>query len=198
MRARRAAEHRRPYFADRFPATLFALIVAMLILCVVDAVLTLELLPRGGAEFNPLMGCLLERGIRPFLIGKYVLTAAGMPLLLIFKNHYLFGTRFRVGYLIPIIVALYLGLIAYQTLLMAGIPRGQAAAAAVNRRPGRDWPRRVDAYRCLNRDAAGPQQPLSARASSAPISREGGHRRDARPHAPPLRPTAFSCEPIAA
>ena len=94
----------------------------MLILCLVDAVLTLMLLHCGSEEFNPLMGCLLEHGIRPFLIGKYVLTAVGLPLLLIYKNHYLFGTRFRVGYLIPIIVTLYLVLIAYQTFLIVGFP----------------------------------------------------------------------------
>ena len=57
-----------------------------------------------------------------FLIGKYVLTAVGLPLLLIFKNHCLFGTRFRVGYLILVIVALYLVLIAYQTILIVGFP----------------------------------------------------------------------------
>ena len=66
MRARRAAEHRRPYFVDRFSATLFVLIIAVLILCVVDAVLTLVLLHRGSEEFNPLMACLLKHGIRRF------------------------------------------------------------------------------------------------------------------------------------
>ena len=121
MRARRAVEHRRPYFVDRFPTTLFILIIAVLLLCLVDAVLTLDLLQRGSEEFNPLMSCLLQHGMRPFLIGKYAMTAIGLPLLLIFKNHYLFGTRFRVGYLIPIIVVLYLVLIAYQALLIVGI-----------------------------------------------------------------------------
>ena len=42
----------------------------------------------------------------------------GLPLLLIFKNYYLFGTRFRVGYLIPLIVVMYLVLIGYQLVLM--------------------------------------------------------------------------------
>jgi NADH:ubiquinone oxidoreductase subunit 2 (subunit N) len=120
MRARRAAEHCRPYFVDRFSATLFLAIIAVLIFCVVDAVLTLELLHRGSEEFNPLMGCLLQHGVRPFLVGKYVLTAVGLPLLLIFKNYYLFGTRFRVGYLLLVIVALYLILITYQAILIVG------------------------------------------------------------------------------
>ena len=120
MRARRAAEHSRAYFVDRFPASFLAMIIAVPILCVVDAVLTIELLHRGSEELNPLMGSLLARGVGPFLIGKYAMTAVGLPLLLIFKNHYLFGTRFRVGYLIPIIVAAYLVLIAYQTILIVG------------------------------------------------------------------------------
>lgn len=118
MQARRAEEHGRHYFVDRFSAWMFGAIVANLILCIVDAVLTLHLIHAGGEEFNPLMACLLARGTSWFVLGKYVLTAAGLPLLLIYKNHYLFGTRVRVGYLLGLIVALYLVLIAYQTCLI--------------------------------------------------------------------------------
>ena len=41
-------------------------------------------------------------------------------MLLIFKNHYMFGTRLRVGHLIPLAVALYTILIGYQLALMEG------------------------------------------------------------------------------
>jgi hypothetical protein len=84
----------------------------------VDAVLTIELISAGGAEINPVMDRLLDCGILAFVLGKYALTAVGMPLLLIFKNYYLFGTRFRVGYLLPLIVAMYAVLISYQLVLM--------------------------------------------------------------------------------
>ena len=66
------------------------------------------------------MAGLLEDGIQPFLVIKYALTAGGLPLLLIFQNHYLFGTRVRVGYLIPVTVALYAVLIGYQLMLIHG------------------------------------------------------------------------------
>ena len=64
------------------------------------------------------MNRLLEHGVLPFLLGKYLLTVIGLPVLLIFKNYYLFGTRVRVGYLIPLLVVLYasyLGINSFST-----------------------------------------------------------------------------------
>ncbi len=93
------------------------LIVSLLTATILDGVITLHLIDIGCVEINPLMSRLLRIGMVPFLLGKYVLTATGLPLLLVFKNHYLFGTRFRVGYLLPIFVALYMILLAYQLRL---------------------------------------------------------------------------------
>ena len=118
MRCRRADEHRRPYFVDRFSPTMLMFLLMLLVATLIDAVLTIRLLEAGGHEVNPVMNRLLEHGVLAFLLGKYLLTVFGLPLLLIFKNYYLFGTRLRVGYLIPVIVALYATLIAYQLLLM--------------------------------------------------------------------------------
>ncbi len=97
---------------------MFIGVLALVIASLVDAILTVQLLFAGGKEINPLMDGLLAYGIGTFVLGKYVLTVAGLPLLLIFKNHYLFGTRLRVGYLVPIVVALYMVLIGYQLMLM--------------------------------------------------------------------------------
>lgn len=118
---RRAEEHRRPYFVDRFASSTFLVIMMLVVASLLDAILTIQLLGAGAQEVNPVMDGLLLYGIEPFLLGKYVLTVAGLPLLLIFKNHYLFGTRFRVGYLIPATVALYAVLIGYQLMLMQQI-----------------------------------------------------------------------------
>jgi hypothetical protein len=117
-RNRRAGEHQQSYFVDRFSPVMFVGVLALVAASLVDAVLTMQLLFAGGKEVNPLMDNLLSYGVGPFVLGKYVLTVAGLPLLLIFKNHYLFGTRLRVGYLIPMTVALYMVLIAYQLVLM--------------------------------------------------------------------------------
>jgi hypothetical protein len=46
------------------------------------------------------------------------LTVVGLPLLLIYQNHYLFGTRIRVGYMIPFTLVLYAVLIVYQIVLI--------------------------------------------------------------------------------
>ncbi len=118
MRLRRSHEHRRPYFVDRFPPALLAFILLLLLGTIVDAILTLHLLQAGAEEINPVMSCLLDYGILPFFLGKYLLTVVGLPLLLVFQNHYLFGSRFRVGYLIPATVTLYLLLIGYQVVLV--------------------------------------------------------------------------------
>jgi hypothetical protein len=118
MRNRRGSEHRRPYFVDRFSCGML-LGVAMLILAsLVDAILTVHILQAGGEEINPLMDRLLSHSVEAFVLGKYVLTVVGLPLLLIFKNYYLFGTRLRVGHLVPAAVATYGVLIGYQILLI--------------------------------------------------------------------------------
>ncbi len=87
---------------------------------ILDAAITLILIEDGCEEVNPVMGFFLSHGPLSFLMGKYVLTVAGIPVLLIFKNFYLFGTRLRVGYLIPIFIFLYAVLIGYQFTLLHG------------------------------------------------------------------------------
>ncbi len=93
-------------------------IVLLLGASIVDAVLTIHLIRAGANEINPVMNHFLGQGIEAFLTAKYILTAAGLPLLLIFQNYYLFGTRLRVRYLIPLAVTLYAVLIGYQVVLV--------------------------------------------------------------------------------
>jgi hypothetical protein len=118
MRNRRSEEHRQPYFTDRFSPLIFLGILTLIAATFLDAGLTVYVLYSGGCEVNPLMARLLDHSVEAFVIGKYLLTVVGLPVLLIFRNHYLFGTQFRVGYLIPVSVALYAVLIAYQVLLI--------------------------------------------------------------------------------
>ena len=116
--ARRAVEHARPYFVDRFPPSLLVLIILLLLASMADAVITILLVQAGGTEVNPLMDLLLAQGVPWFLVAKFLLTAVGLPVLLILGNFYLFRTRFRVKYLIPLFLGLYVVLIGYQLCLM--------------------------------------------------------------------------------
>jgi hypothetical protein len=117
-RPRRELERRGGYFVDRFDAITLAMIVGLLGLTIADGVLTIELLDTNSEEINPVMAHLLMRGHSAFLIGKYVLTAAGLPFLVAYKNHPMFGTRFRAGFVLPVFVGLYLVLVVYQTQLL--------------------------------------------------------------------------------
>src|SRR5262249_52443160 len=90
MHNRRSAEERRDYFVDRFSTAAFLWVMLLLTLSIVDGVITLQLLDVDCQEINPFMSYLLRRGSTAFMLGKYVLTAAGIPILLIFKNFSLF------------------------------------------------------------------------------------------------------------
>jgi len=115
---RRSEERQGAFFIDRFDPVTLAMIVTLLCLTIADGVLTIELLDTNSEEINPLMQHLLTRGHSAFLLGKYVLTAMGLPLIVVYKNHPFCGTRFRVGFLLPVFIGLYVTLISYQWILL--------------------------------------------------------------------------------
>ena len=118
MGPRRSEERYATIFSDRFDALTLAMVMTLLSLTVVDGVLTLELLDLNSEEANPFMGHLLKRGPLDFLLGKYVLTAMGLPFIVVYKNYPMFKTRFRIGFLLPVFISLYVALISYQCMLL--------------------------------------------------------------------------------
>jgi hypothetical protein len=115
MRNRRADDRERYLHFDRFPATTFILVLALLILTLADGILTLVLLEeRYFEEANPVMRALIARGPTTFVVGKYLLTVFGLPFLLIFAQHRIFLPRLRVGHVLPTAVVLYVVLLIYQ------------------------------------------------------------------------------------
>ncbi len=110
----------------------------LLVLTIVDGLITVALLDRGFEEANPFMRFLLDRGTNAFFIGKYVLTALFLPVALVMNQYRLFGTRFRVGHIIPIVTGLYLVLIVYQIALWNLKPdRASARPSSVSIAPSR-------------------------------------------------------------
>ena len=100
--------------ASGFAPTSGAFATLVLVLSTIDAAATLVLLGAGCEELNPAMSLLLEYGVQAFLLGKFLITAAGMPVLLICRNQYLFGAGIRAGYFLPGLAGVYGLLIAYQ------------------------------------------------------------------------------------
>jgi hypothetical protein len=137
IRVRRKADRQVSYFLDQFDVFTLAVIVAVLGLTLVDGVLTIELLDTNSEECNPLMGHLLTHGQTAFFVVKYLLTATGLTFFLVYKNYPMFGTGFRVGFMFPIVLALYLALVAYQVGLLSigrSLPApGEITASALAR-----------------------------------------------------------------
>jgi hypothetical protein len=129
-RQRRSEEHDRPYLVDRVSWPAFVMSSLLLILTLVDGMITVALLDQGCEEANPVMRFLLDIGIGTFFIAKYVLTAIFLPIALVMNQHRLFGTRMRVGHVIPVVAALYVVLIAYQITLMRQWPVEMSVAAS--------------------------------------------------------------------
>lgn len=84
--ARRKEDIHRTFYFDRYSSNLFAAIVAILLLSVLDALLTLYLLDNGSIELNPVMFFFIKYGPFVFMMAKYFLTCVGVIILLLFRN----------------------------------------------------------------------------------------------------------------
>lgn len=93
-------------YVDRYSTWMMAALVAIMVLCVLDALFTLLYLQRGGTELNPIMAAAIGMGVIPFLAIKNGLTILGVLFLCLHKN-------FR--HVKPVIVGV---LVLYLLLLM--------------------------------------------------------------------------------
>jgi len=98
-------------YVDRYSPAMVVALVAIVALCVLDALFTLLYLQRGGSELNPIMAAAIEVGIVPFLLIKNGLTILGVLFLCLHKNFRL------VKPLILGILLLYVLLLGYHLYL---------------------------------------------------------------------------------
>lgn len=101
------------YYVDRYNARYLALIIAILILCFLDAYFTLLLLQVGAIELNPFMLYFIRKDIVLSMVVKYVMTATALIIILVHKNFRVFG-GLKVRNLIYMILALYSGLVLFE------------------------------------------------------------------------------------
>ena len=85
-KVRRQEDIHRTFYFDRYSANIFAAIVAILLLSVFDALLTLYLIDNGSTELNPVMSYFLQYGPFVFMGAKYFFTCAGVVILLLFRR----------------------------------------------------------------------------------------------------------------
>ncbi len=114
---RRAGERRdigsANIYVDRYEPALAAVLVAIGLLCVLDAFFTLLYIQKGGEELNPVMAAVIEWGPTPFVAFKCAVTDLGLVVLCVHKNF-----KF-VKPVIGVLLGIYLALFAYHLYLVA-------------------------------------------------------------------------------
>ena len=91
--SRRREDARKYYFVDVYSPFFLAVLLGTMILSLTDAFLTLKLVGENCRELNPVMGFFMQMGPYPFIILKWLFTAIGLTVLLVFKNYYLWGGK---------------------------------------------------------------------------------------------------------
>ena len=98
-------------YVDRYGPWEWTAVAALLVLCIADLLLTLDVLRKGGSEANPLMQWALDQGVPVFVGLKLGLTLLGALVLLV-------RVRFRgIRVALAVLLALYVALIGYHLAL---------------------------------------------------------------------------------
>lgn len=122
LAARRRDVRREPEWAvqhlDWYEPGLLLTALLILLLSLLDAILTLSLLPRGAIEWNPLMRYLIESDVSAFILVKTFVTGFSLVCLIALSRFRLFNLLSLHQILGAILVA-YGVLIAYEITLLA-------------------------------------------------------------------------------
>jgi hypothetical protein len=116
---RRQADTRRIFYVDQYSPGLFFTIVSILLLCVIDAFLTLFLLNHGAYETNPVMAFFLKFGPLTFFTSKYLLTIIPVICLLMLRNNVVRVIKISARSVLYVIVVFYLAVVAWELYLIS-------------------------------------------------------------------------------
>jgi hypothetical protein len=116
--ARRQEDRHRTFYFDRYSSKLFAAIVAILFLSILDALLTLHLIESGSTEINPVMSYFLKYGPYVFMVAKYFLTCVGVIILLLFRNAFLKRSTTHTQNLFSYIIGAFSTVIVWELFLI--------------------------------------------------------------------------------
>jgi len=103
---------------------IFAKIVFVLLLSILDGYFTLYLLSHGAAEINPIMAFFVRFGKWPFFIAKYLLTAFSVIVLLLPSQLRLFGYQIPRNAIFLTIVGLFEVVILWELYLIFFVVHG--------------------------------------------------------------------------
>ncbi|HEX5011195.1 MAG TPA: DUF5658 family protein [Planctomycetota bacterium] len=122
-RGGRRAGERKDIYVDRYRPWEGALVLLVVAMCAMDLLLTLDVIQRGGEEWNPVMRVALDLGVWPFVVIKLAITAVGALVLLL-------RVRFRGMRVVLVgLTLLYALLMGWHAVLRGEGPDRTAAAA---------------------------------------------------------------------
>jgi len=119
---RRAQDRAKPHVVEWYTPRTFAAVILLIVLSILDAIFTLELIGRGATELNPVMAFYLDWSPLSFVVIKYGLTCAAILLILFRQDHRIFQTRFRVKTLLLFFAVSYILTIQWQLYLILSKP----------------------------------------------------------------------------
>jgi len=99
-------------------AKTFAAILVIVMLSVVDAFFTLDLVHRGASEMNPVMAFYLDQSPLMFFSVKYFLTWAAVVVILNIKDRALWGTRLQGKALFVFFIVVLALVVQWELLLL--------------------------------------------------------------------------------
>ena len=115
----RREEDRRIYSKlDRHNPKTFAIILTIIMLSVIDAMFTLELIHKGAAEVNPIMAYYLNFGPIVFFGAKYALTCASILLIFLNQHAYILKNRVPMKILYIFLIIPYVLVVQWEIYLL--------------------------------------------------------------------------------
>ena len=115
----RRIDENRFHSLDWHSSHLLAVAIGILLLSVVDAFLTLQLLQGGADEVNPVMALVIYRSVTAFAAVKMGLTSVGI-VFMVFLARYRFMRLMPVEWVLHGILLGYMGLIGYEVWMLKG------------------------------------------------------------------------------
>ncbi len=116
IKCRRRGPRRADYLyhqTDWYDVKLLVMGLALLLLSIIDAAMTMHLLNNGAVEINPIMDYLLRQGANTFIITKIAMTSVCVVILVAHYHSRVFNWL-RVDVMLMFALFIYTGLVTYE------------------------------------------------------------------------------------
>jgi hypothetical protein len=116
---RRLTDARRVFILDRYSPRLFAAMMGIIVLSILDAALTLYLVAHGASEINPVMNYFLQKGPAVFMTAKYLFTSIAVVIFVLLAHSVLpWSSSFTPQRLYRYALLAFGGVVAWEILLV--------------------------------------------------------------------------------